>query len=105
MLESEYQAQIIELAQFRGWLVAHFRTSRTQRADGTVFYQTAIAANGAGFPDLVLVRDRVIYAEIKTDRGRLSDEQKVWRDVLLAAGQEWYCWSPKDFDNVVEVLE
>ena len=105
MLESEYQAQIIELAQFRGWLVAHFRTSRTQRADGSVFYQTAIAADGKGFPDLVLVRERVIFAEIKTDKGRLSDEQKAWRDALLASGAEWYCWKPRDFDNVMEVLE
>jgi len=105
MSESEYQQQIIDLAHSCGWRVAHFRTVRVQRANGSVYYATALAADGAGFPDLVLVRERVIYAEIKTNRGVLSEEQKIWRDMLLAAGEEWYVWKPKDFESVMEVLK
>jgi len=105
MIESEYQQQIIDLAHLYNWRVAHFRTVRVQRANGSVYYATALAADGAGFPDLVLVRERVIYAEIKTNRGVLSDEQKIWRDMLLAAGEEWYVWKPKDFESVKEALK
>ena len=47
----------------------------------------------------MLVRDRVIYAEIKLERGRLSAEQDAWLEVLREAGQEVYVWKPADWTN------
>jgi hypothetical protein len=51
----------------------------------------------SGFPDLVLVgHGRVIFAELKTERGRLSDAQVRWGQSLLATGARFYLWQPRD---------
>ena len=60
----------------------------------------------AGWPDLALVRPpRFIAAELKSDRGQLTDDQAQWLDLLDAcAGVEAYVWRPADWDRVVEAL-
>jgi hypothetical protein len=79
LLESPFQRQILDLARWTGWRVAHFRPARTA-AGGMV---TAVQADGAGFPDLVLVRGpELILAELKTRRGRVTREQQVWLDAF-----------------------
>src|SRR5438093_187268 len=53
----------------------------------------------AGFPDWVLAHpghERVIYAELKTEIGRVSPEQRRWLDVLTASGHEVHVWRPRD---------
>ena len=88
MKESELQGAIIEMAQFFGWLVAHFRTSLDVHGN----YQTAVAGDGSGFPDLVLVRERIIFAELKVGKNKLSAAQEAWRDAILTAGGNWVEW-------------
>lgn len=86
--ESELQGAIIEMAQFFGWLVAHFRTSLDAHGN----YQTAVAGDGSGFPDLVLVREGIIFAELKVRKNKLSYEQEMWRDAIITAGGNWVEW-------------
>ena len=64
----------------------------------------AVAGDGVGFPDTVLVRERVVWVELKSDVGKLSDEQEVWRDKLFLAKQEWYLWRPRDWPTIQTVL-
>jgi hypothetical protein len=72
--EAELQHAVIEYARLFGWTVAHFRVAQTKRG-----WRTPVAADGAGFPDLVLVRGpRLIFAELKSASGRLRDEQEHW---------------------------
>ena len=97
--ENAFQQAVIELAQALGWKVAHFRAARTK--DG---WRTPVAADGAGWPDLVLVRDRVIFAECKTLRGKMSPNQWQWRDCLLYARAEVYVWRPLDWDEIETIL-
>jgi len=52
-----------------------------------------------GFPDLVIVGERVIYRELKTERGRVRPEQSVWLDALTAAGQDADIWRPRDLHS------
>lgn len=89
MLERKWQKIVTRLARTLGWLVYHTYDSRR---------------SAKGFPDLVLVRDRVVWAELKSLRGRLRAMQGVWLDALRAAGQEVYLWRPCDLDRVKEVL-
>lgn len=97
--ESAFQAAVIELAQMLGWKVAHFRAARTK--DG---WRTPVAADGAGWLDLVLVRERVIFAECKTERGKLGVEQEVWLVTLQEADAEAYVWRPSDWDEIEAIL-
>lgn len=98
--ETGFQGWVIAYAKAHGWRVAHFHKAR--RKDGG--WSTPVAADGAGFPDLVLVRNRVIWAELKTDVGRLSPEQDAWMTALIIAGECHYVWRPKDRAEIEEVL-
>ena len=101
MVENDLLNLVIDYAQRMGWLVAHFRPAMLK--DGT--WRTAVSADGKGFPDLVLVRERVVvWVELKKEGGKLSPEQIVWRDALQAAGQEWYVWQPSDWSEIERVL-
>jgi hypothetical protein len=58
-----------------------------------------------GFPDLVLVKPpRLIVAELKTEKGRLSAHQEVWLHRFLQIdGVEVYLWRPSDWlDGTIE---
>jgi len=101
LLERHFQQQVIHLAHLCGWRVAHFRPAQNARGD----WRTAVAADGRGFPDLVLARDRIIFAELKTATGRLSPHQKAWRLALTTSGAEYHLWRPEDFDAIQEALK
>ena len=91
MREEEFQQQIIDLAHLYGWLVYHTRDSRRSTP---------------GFPDLVLVRDRVLFREVKMAGGRLSDAQLDWKRRLESAGADFGVWWPDGaaWDRVVKEL-
>ena len=79
---------------------------REARRGGWMFYHTRYSlGSGAGFPDLVLVRGkRVIFAELKSDTGKLTPKQEEWAAALLGAGAEWHLWRPMHADQVWETL-
>lgn len=98
MSESELSECIVQLGHLFGWRIGHFRPAMTTHG-----WRTPVAADGKGFPDLVLVRDRVIYAELKSTRGVLSNEQVDWSGALIGAGAEYYVWRPSDWqDGTIE---
>lgn len=102
MRESQFQALVIDAARALRWRVAHFRPALTR--DGRVI--TPVAADGAGFPDLVLVHPdgHVLFRELKTDRGRVAAHQQAWGEALVEAGADWAVWRPRDWPLVLEQL-
>jgi hypothetical protein len=92
---------VVEVARLAGWRVAHFRPARTAKG-----WCTPVTADGAGWPDLVLVRPpRIIFAELKSESGKVRPEQTEWLSVLrLLPGAETHLWRPADWDAVVETL-
>ena len=98
--EAQFQAAVIDLAHSQGWVVFHARTSRTSSGA----YVTAVAGDGVGFPDLVLVRDSVLFRELKSDTGRLSPAQRGWGDRLTAAGADYAIWRAQDWNVIVKEL-
>ena len=98
VLEKDFTKQVIELAHVYHWKVAHFRAAMTQYG-----WRTPVQADGAGFPDLVLARDgKVIFAELKAEKGKLSPEQEAWQQILPS----FYVWRPSDFEtNIMQVLK
>ena len=98
-LERDAQRTIIELARTLGWRVAHFRPAETKKG-----WRTPVEADGAGFPDLVLTRDRVIFAELKREGKSPRQDQVEWLNGLAKAGAEVYVWTLADYDEIVRVL-
>lgn len=47
-----------------------------------------------GVPDLIIVwKDSILFLELKFGKtGRLSDEQKAYRERVISAGYEYACW-------------
>ncbi len=77
-----------------GWRVAHTPPIQTERG-----WRTAVAADGKGFPDLLMVRERVLVAEIKGDGDRLTEEQAAWIAAFASAGVGAFTWTPEDWRN------
>jgi hypothetical protein len=104
--ERDFQRAVIDYARRLGWRVAHFRTSPTQSGG----WATAVQADGAGFPDLVLVRrERLLFVELKGKAGRVSPAQAEWLAALErvdddAAGVGVYVWKPADWPVIELVL-
>jgi hypothetical protein len=97
----------------RGELSGAISTALCRRRNGSAPSQerlralrTPVTADGAGWPDLVLVRPpRIIFAELKGERGTASQRQTEWLDVLRLLPQvEVYLWHPNDWPTLVEVL-
>lgn len=91
LTEKQFQHLVLELATTFGW--RHYHTHNSRRSPH-------------GFPDLVLVRDhdRVIFAELKTDAGKLTDKQQTWIDALTTTSVETYVWRPNDLQQIAETF-
>lgn len=89
--EASFMAWVIQFAEIHGWAVFHDTDSRK---------------NTPGFPDLVLTRRGVlIFAELKTVKGRLTREQELWLARLDAVpGIEVHLWRPTDRKEIEAIL-
>ena len=88
--EREFQAHVVEMAEALGWLVFHPYDSRRSQP---------------GFPDLCMVRGgRLIFAELKTSKGRLTHTQRSWIMALGETAAETYVWRPGSRDAIEEIL-
>jgi hypothetical protein len=87
--EKSFQGAVVDLAVMLGWRHFAVRDSR---------------GCPAGWPDLVLVRDRLIFRELKTSTGRLTDQQESWGRSLTGAGCDWAVWRPDDWATIEATL-
>lgn len=105
MTEREFQRSVMDLAHLTGWETLHCRTSMQQDR-----YLTATTGTMAkGWPDLVLAhpkKRRLIFVELKADKGRTTPEQNRVLGVLsgLLPLLETYVWRPKDWPEIESTL-
>ena len=95
LTEKELTASVIQMARLFGWRIAHFRSVETKRQG----WQTPVQGDGKGYPDLCLVRERIIFIELKCGKNKLEPEQEVWRDKIILAGGEWYLLTDKNWEE------
>jgi NMD protein affecting ribosome stability and mRNA decay len=90
--EKQFADKVVALAQLTGWRV----------------YRTWISIRSpAGFPDLVLAKPgrKLIIAELKSERGRLTPAQREWLELLKQVqGIDVYIWRPSDWKVIESVL-
>jgi hypothetical protein len=90
MSEAEWQRTVTEYATLRGWRWFHDNDSRLNRS---------------GLPDLLMVRTgRIVFAELKSEKGRVRPEQQDWLNDLEVCCVEAYLWRPSDWPVVERVL-
>lgn len=88
--EKQFQQAVRDLAERNGWLCYHTYDSRKCTP---------------GFPDLVLVRERVLWVELKVRPNKPTAEQLQWIDALKAAHQSAYVFYPEHWPIIVNFLE
>lgn len=103
--EASFQSSVIRIARDWGWLVHHVMPARLPSG------KRATALQGhRGFPDLVLAHEKrgVILAELKTDRGRLSQDQRDWIEALnlgfIQRDPSVALWRPQDMPAIINRL-
>jgi hypothetical protein len=92
MSEKDFQRQVIDLAHILGWAVYHPWLSKFSER---------------GWPDLAIVKPpRLVLAELKTEKGKLTEHQVRWVDLLTnCAGVEVYVWRPSQLHGeIVQAL-
>lgn len=98
--EKQFQAVVTKIAKANQWRVFHVGDSRKQTRDGRFVPDRGIA----GFPDLVLVRERVIFAELKREKAKPTSDQAAVLQLLENAGAETYLWRPSDLEGIENIL-
>lgn len=89
MSETEWQEQVIAIAELFGWW--WWRDNMSTR-------------NRRGMTDLVLFRDRIVWAELKKETGKSRPGQPEFATRVIRARGEHYVWRPRHKAQVLEVL-
>lgn len=101
--EKQLEAQVKDLAKLFGW--KYYHTWRSIHSP-------------AGFPDGVMVRPpRLIFAEFKSERGKVSLKQQEWLEILKQCQKlillshtqtlmmpEVYLWRPHMIEEIAGIL-
>ena len=91
LTEKQFSQQVVDLALTFGWKVYHPWIS---------------IHSSAGFPDLTMAREeRLIFAELKSEKGKLTEAQAEWLRVLKATGNKVFEWRPHQFDEIAGILQ
>ena len=102
MTETQLLESVLGLCKLMGARTLHIRPART--ATG---WRTPVQGDGKGFPDLLILtkRGRLLFRELKAERGKLSGEQREWLHTLTNSGHDADIWRPIDWpDRIKEDL-
>lgn len=98
--EEDFQTWVIDTLHTAGFLVYHPRPgqSRTGR------YSTPLQGD-EGFPDIVAAKaGRVIFAELKSERGQIRGTQSAWLAALSQGPAETYLWRSQDREEIMGIV-
>ncbi len=101
MSEGDLQRYTLDLAKTLQWRVARFPAANFVRTKGGREFVKPLERDTKGFPDALLVRDRLVAIEFKDAKGVISLEQRQWADALLSAGVNYYLFRPADWASGV----
>ena len=81
MTEAELERRVWHLIDGLGLMAYHTHFSKRSRP---------------GYPDLTIAGTRVMFRELKREKGRVTEEQRQWIHALSAAGADAGIWWPGD---------
>jgi hypothetical protein len=96
--EASFLQQLKALAYLHGWAFHHSTPSMTSKGRW-------ITTGSPGFVDCVLAHKvrGVIFAELKTEKGKTTAAQDDWLE-RLSPHVECYLWKPSDLDFIAQRL-
>lgn len=101
ILEADFQALTTDLFATLGW---DWNFTRRTRGKGG---RWTTATSKVGWPDLTLYTPRfggvLLFRELKTAKGVVSEEQDDVLAALRFAGQDACVWRPDDWDEMVRM--
>ena len=90
--ERAFAQAVVEAAEDLGW---------------TVWRTWASVHSPSGEPDLRMAHPglrQIVWAELKTQKGKLSHAQQQAIETLIAAGARVYLWRPADWPQIERIL-
>ena len=100
--EGELQNTLVEACWANQRKVFHTGDSRKQ-VRGPDGYELVGDTLTRGYPDLTIGgREGVIWAELKSAKGRLDQEQVEWLDNLPA--HQSHVWQPSDLEEAMQII-
>jgi len=88
--EADLQSAIVEAMGYMGWRTYHTHDSRR---------------SNPGFPDIVAVKgSRVMFVELKKEKGVIKPKQIEWLDALADAHSEVYLVRPSSQDAFMRTV-
>lgn len=92
--EQAFTDAVVGLFKMAGFRVMHMRGNTKRQIQGH-----------AGYPDIIATRGgRLIFAELKMDKGVTSTEQETWLHELDKSVAEVYLWRPMDWDEIQRII-
>jgi hypothetical protein len=96
MSEALLQSSVLQLAEILKWRCVHFRPGMNRRGH----WSTAMSGTqAAGWPDLILCRERLVAIELKSERGTVTPDQQAWLAALARVGVEVHLFRPSDWQD------
>jgi len=96
--EAQLMKATLDLARLKSWRIARFPATNVR--DGK---HLRLGWDTRGFPDVLLVRDRLMTIEFKSDTGVLSVDQQNWSTWLgKALVEDWVIRPQLWLDGTVE---
>ncbi len=95
--ETEFQSQVIDLAHIHGYRHMHVRRTIGRHR------QWVTGTSTIGWPDLTLwapLHHRIMFAELKTETGKLSADQELVLTELVSAGAHVHLWRPSQLQSI-----
>ena len=97
--EKLFMDQVMQIAKMNGWMIHHPTPHQVRPG--------VFRSDGAGVPDLMLVSTTgrgIIWAELKTEVGKLTPIQRQWGNSIKANGGEYYVWRPSQLELIASRL-
>lgn len=109
--ETKFLARVVQLARLNGFRIP--RENPLEEPLDLIYHPWNSQRSTPGYPDLTLVHPErlvIIFAELKSESGRVKPEQKLWKEVLqrvedASGGRVLYrLWRPSDWPEIVRDL-
>lgn len=100
--ERQLAETVEEAFELYGWLWCHYTFGPNRSGNG---FRTHLRGH-AGAPDYIACKNgRLMFVELKSQKGRLSQPQKLWRAELAKSCCEYYLVRPSGLDEFIEAIK